>query len=169
MGKHSYLYRMPAGIPGALTRDSVATIEGIPFATNPGFNSYGVACKVVNGHITSIVSGDSESVVFGILVRPYPITGQQASAPLGSSTPPSVDREANVLKRGYMTIENTQGTPSLNAPVYVRVADSSGTGLPMGSLSASQDSTASDTPQLTGAVFMGAADSSGNVEIAFNI
>lgn len=166
----AYLYRMPSGIPGALTRDSVATIEGIPFATNPGFTSYGVAAKIVGDQATSLVSGDAVSNVYGILVRPYPITGQQANAPLGSATPPSVDNEANILRRGYMTVENTQGTPSMNAPVYVRVADTDGTGFAIGSLSASQDSTTpADTVALPGAIFMGRADSAGNVEIAYNI
>lgn len=170
MATNAYMYRMPSGIPGALTRDSVSTTEGIPFAPAPGFNAYGVAAKIVNGQATAIVSGDTVAVVYGLLVRPYPITGQQANPPLGSAQPPSVDGMANILKRGYMTVENTQGTPALNTPVYVRVADTDNTGHPIGSLSASQDTTTpADTPQLPNAIFMGDQDANGNVEVAYNI
>lgn len=167
---NAFLYRMPAGIPGALSRDSVATIEAHAFDSATPFSAYGLATKVSSaGKIVPVVSGDAESVVWGLLVRPYPITGANGNDPLGTSVPPT-DGMANVLKRGYMTVKNYQGTPALNGPVYVRVNDTDGTGFPIGSLSASQDTTTpADTPQLTGAYFTGAADSSGNVEVAYNL
>lgn len=171
MGANSYLYRMPSGIPGALTRDSVATIEAHPQDSATPFSEFGLAGKYnTNGKFVPLASGDAVSVVQGILVRPYPITGAQPSDPLGTSTPPTQDGMNNALKRGYMTVKCYRGTPALGNPVYVRVQDTDGTGFPIGSFTADQDTTtAADTPALPNAIFMGAADSNGNVEIAYNI
>lgn len=166
---NSFLYRMPSGVPGAITRESVATIESNPMDPAKPFSAYGLAGKIVGDNFVPLVSGDAESVVFGILVRPYPTTGANASDPLGVDVPIK-GGVGNTLKRGYIAVKNYQGSPAKNGAVYVRVADTDATGHPIGSFSASQDATTpADTPQLPGAYFTGTADADGNVEIAYNL
>jgi hypothetical protein len=172
MTSNAYLYRMPSGVPGAIARDSVSTIEPARFDPDHPFAAYGAPGKIANGRFVPLASGDTVEQVYGLLVRPYPVTGGAGSEPRDTATPPQAGAYAplmaDVLKRGYMTVANTQGTPALNGPVYIRVA-AAAAGKPIGAFSASADSTAANTPALPGAVFLCAADADGNVEIAYNL
>lgn len=178
MASNAYLYRMPSGIPGTVGRESVSTIEGLFADSTKPFSAYGVPGKIASGKFVPLVSGDAATDVYGLLVRPYPttggvnagsFTGSAYDTPRGTGVPPS-EGQLNVMRRGYMTVLNTQGTPALNGQVYVRVGDTDSTGFAIGSLSASQDTTTpADTVALAGCVFTGEADADGNVEIAYNI
>ena len=110
-------------------------------------------------------AGDTATVAYGLLVRPYPTTGGAASDPLGTATPPA-SGIGDVMRRGYMTVKNNAGTPALNGQVYVRVA-AAAAGKPIGGIEAAADST--NTIAITGAIFTNAGDAKGNVEIAYNI
>jgi hypothetical protein len=97
-------------------------------------------------------------------VRPYP--AHSTNDPIGTSTPPTLGI-ANVMVRGYMTVQlNNTTAATKNGQVYVRVA-SAATGKPIGGIEAGADS--GNCVAITGAFFMGAADASGNVEIRYNI
>lgn len=162
----AYLYRMPNGVPGDVTRQSQSTIETQLKNSSLPFPSYGVPGKIASGKFVPVASGDTASVVYGFLVRPFPTTGQNASDPLGTSVPRADNGAADVLRRGYLNVKVNAGTASLGSPVYVRVA--AGTvNQPIGGIEAAADST--NTVVIDGAIFMSAADASGNAEIAFNI
>jgi len=163
---NAFLYRMPSGIPGDVSRPSQSTIEPVFLdPTNP-FSGYGLFGKVVAGKFIPVGAGDTAAVVTGLYVRPYPTTGGAASDPLGTSTPPQGYGVGNRMRRGYMTVKLNAGTAALDSQVYVRVA-TPGSGKPVGGIEAAADST--NTIAITGATFMSAADASGNVEIAYNI
>ena len=162
---NAFLYRMPAGIPGDVTRASQSTIE--PVFLNPAlpFASYGVFGKILAGQFVPFSTGDEAGTEYGLLARPYPITGGTGSDPMGTATP-HTKGVADVLRRGYMTVKLNAGVASKNGAVYVRVA-APVAGKPVGGIEATADS--ANTVAITTAVFMGAADASGNVEIAYNI
>lgn len=159
---NAYLYRMPSGIPGDVTRRSHSTIEAVMLGATP-FASFGIFGKVVSGKFVPIGAGDTAADVYGLLVRAYPT--QSAGNDLGGATPP-VSGVADTMRRGYMTVKNNAGTASLNSQVYVRIA-SPATGKPIGGIEAVADST--NTIAITSARFMSEADAGGNVEISYNI
>lgn len=162
---NAILYRMPSGIPGAVTRQAVSTIEPAILDSTNAFSAFGLFGKLVAGKFVPIGAGDAASSVYGLLVRPYPTQGASASDPLGTAVPPTTG-VANVLRRGYMTVKLNSGTAALGGQVYVRVANAAA-GKPIGGIEAAADGT--NTIAVTGATFMSAADASGNVEIAYNI
>ncbi|WP_043614267.1 hypothetical protein [Chromobacterium violaceum] len=159
---NSILYRMPSGIPGAVSRPSQSTIEPAMLDPNNPFPSYGLFGKIVSGKLVPIGSGDTAANVYSLLVRAYPTNSGQD--PLGAATPPTKGVIDN-MRRGYMTVKVNAGTAAQSGQVYVRVANAA-TGKPIGGIEAAADST---NTIAVNATFMSAADASGNVEIAFNI
>lgn len=161
----SFLTRMPYGIPGDVTRQSESTIEAQAMNASLPFSSYGIPGKIASNKFVPLAGGEVAADVYGILVRPFPITGANASDPLGTSVPPQ-GGVGDVLKRGYINVKVNAGTAALNGVVYVRVATPSSP-QPIGGIEAAADG--ANTIVLTGARFMGAADANGNAEIAYNI
>lgn len=161
----AFVYRMPYGIPGDLTRQSSSTIESQIFDPANAFSAYGLFGKIASGKFIPVGAGDAATAVFGMLVRPFPITGSNGSDPLGTAVPPT-SGVANVLKRGYINVKVNAGTASVGSAVYIRVA-AAAAGKPIGGIEAAADST--NTIVVAGAYFTGAADASGNAEIAYNI
>jgi hypothetical protein len=158
------LYRMAQGIPGDVSRQSIATIEAQPLNAAAPFLSYGIPGKIAAGLFVPL-SAVGDTAPYGFLVRPYPITGANASDPLGTAVP-LTSGLANILRRGYMTVQSNAGTPTAQGTVYVRYANAAA-GTPIGGLEAT--SVGGSNVALLGVAFMGPADASGNVEIAFNI
>lgn len=162
---NAFLYRMPAGIPGDVTRASQSTIEPVFLDPTLPFAGYGLFGKIASGKFVPFGAGDVSGADYGLLVRAYPTTGGSGADPLGTSTPPTKG-VADVLRRGYMTVRLNAGTASKDGAVYVRVA-AAAAGKPIGGIEAVADST--NTVAITIASFMGPADASGNVEIQYNI
>lgn len=158
----AYTTRVPAGFPGAITRSDSKTVkqEYIDSAAPP--TAYGSAVKLVSGKLRPIASGDAAAVIHGILVRQYPV--QSSANAFGNATPPT-SGIADVLLRGYIAVQVTQGTAAPKGPVYVRVTAASGK--LVGDIEAVSDST--NSVALPNAYFTGAADANGVAEIAFNI
>ncbi|MNF98644.1 hypothetical protein D3C84_815120 [compost metagenome] len=79
---NAFLYRMPAGIPGDVTRASQSTIE--PVFLNPSlpFAGFGLFGKIVSEKFVPFGAGDTAGAEYGLLVRSYPITGGSGSDPL---------------------------------------------------------------------------------------
>ncbi len=154
--------RAGVGVPGAVTRTDSKTIkqEIIDSGTPP--TAYGSFVKMVSGKLRPIASGDAATVVYGVLVRPYP--QQSASNDFGAATPPT-SGIADVLRRGFIAVKVTQGTPASRGTVYVRVTAASGK--LVGDIEAVSDST--NSVVVAGAEFTGAADANGIAEISFNI
>jgi hypothetical protein len=161
----AFTYRMPYGIPGDITRASsgALTVEGQAFGAT-AFPAYGLPAKIVSGVMVPISANND--VVYGLLARPYPITGANASDPLGASVPPTVG-VANIMRRGYMAVKVQLGGAScaLGSSVYIRYQNPSGSQI-VGGL---EGASTGNTYQLTGATFMGPVDSNGNAEICLNI
>jgi len=160
---NAYLLRMPSGIPGDVSRKLDSTVDTVILDSTAPFTAYGVPGKLVNGKFVPVAAGDTAAVISGFLVRPYPT--QSAQEPIGTATPPTTGT-GNRLRRGWITVHNNAGTPSIGGAVYVRVA-AAASGKPIGGIEAAADST--NTVVLTNALFTNAGDANGNVEIEYNI
>lgn len=143
----AFLYRMPNGIPGDVTRQSISTIEGVVLGAT-AFGAYGLFGKISSSKLVPIGSGDVATSVAGLLVRPYPITGANASDALGTSVPPT-SGIGNLLKRGYATVALKSGTAAQGGQVYVRVGNAS-TGKPIGGIEAAAELGAAPATAFTG-------------------
>lgn len=160
---NAIMYRMPAGIPGDVTRPSNSTIEPGVYDAAKSFDGFGVPGKIVAEKFVPLEAGDAATVIYGLLARPYPTTSSQD--PLGKSTPAKTGVN-DILRRGYMTVLLRAGTSAKGGAVYIRVG-SPVTGKPIGGIEAAADG--ANTIVLADATFMGAADASGNVEISYKI
>jgi len=159
----AYLFRMPSGIPGMVSREENKTIETVPFDPTAPFSAFGLFGKIVSGKLDPVGAGDAATAIYGLLVKPFPANSSQEG--LGVAVPPTTG-PANVLRRGYATVQLNAGTAALSGPVYVRVANASA-GKPIGGIEAASDTT--NTILVASCTFMGPADATGNVEIAYNI
>lgn len=165
---NAILFRMPNGVAGDISRPSMSTIEAQAFNSSLPFASYGIPGKIASGLFVPLTAvGDTTP--FGLLVRTYPVTGLNASDPLGTAVPICTGGfAANVLRRGYMTVQLNAGASSaaLGSAVYFRYANPSGAAVVGGLEGAAVGAT---TVALTNAIFMGPADANGFAEVAFNI
>lgn len=157
-------YRMNNGVPGEVTRPSQSTIESQAFNSSLPFPQYGLPGKVASGLFVPVAATGDLALVTGILVRPFPTQGVNASDALGAAVP-ATSGICNVLRRGYITVKNNAGTPAKGGAVYVRFQNPSGAQI-VGGIEAT--STA-DTTALPNAKFTDAADANGFVEIEYNI
>ena len=155
---NAILYRMPSGIPGAVSRQGSATLEPNLLAMAIAFGS---PVKLVAGSLMPIETGDVAGDIHGFLVRPYPT--QSAEGMVVASAEAGTVRD--VMRRGYMTVLLASGTAARRGPVNVRVT--AGSGREPGAIEAAADG--ANTVVVAGAYFMGEADANGNVEIEFNI
>ena len=83
----AYLTRMPAGIPGDVSRKEGATIESSLVGSKA--IPYGAFVKLVSGKLEPLAASDTAAVIYGLAVRPYPKQSDAvgfgaASAPAGS-------------------------------------------------------------------------------------
>lgn len=166
----AFRYRMPAGIPGAVNRVEQLTSEAQIMDTGTPVTLFGVPVKIVSGLVRPIASGDAASLVYGFLIRPYPTqnvgAAYGATDGYGAGTPNPNDI-ANVMTRGYMTVQLNNVTAAVKGgQVYVRVASGT-TQNPIGGIEAGADG--GNCVAITGAIFMGPADAAGNTEIRYNI
>jgi len=162
---NAILYRMPYGVPGDITRQSQATIEPGIFNSAAAFSAYGLFGKLSSGKFVPVGSGDAASAVYGLLIRPFPTQGANASDPLGTAVPKTTGT-CDILRRGYANVKVNAGTAAVGGAVYIRVA-SAAAGKPIGGIEAAADG--ANTITVAGCTFMGDADASGNAEIGFNI
>ena len=160
-----FLTRMPAGIPGALSRplSPFITEPNVILPANPPL-LYGIPVAVdpSTGKIRPIGAGDTNANVYGLLVRAFPV--QSSGNALGAAVPPTSGM-CDVLKTGYMCVKvNASTVPVKNGPVYVRTVANGGNTI-IGGIEAAADST--NTFQLLNSYFTGASDANGNCEIAY--
>lgn len=165
---NGFAFRMPAGIPGTLSRSAaqstVDTVNVTPFGITGAPPAYGLGGLIdaVTGNFRIPAAGDT--AITGVLVRPFPTNNSQDG--LGTSTPPTkglVDR----LLRGYVNVLLSGATaPVKDGAVWVRIQNPSA-GKFVGGFEAAADG--GNTVVVVGARFTGPADASGNTEILFNI
>jgi hypothetical protein len=120
---NAFLYRMPAGIPGAISRSQNVDVASFPANPAAAFAAYGLLGKLLSGKFVPITAGDTAG--YGILTRPFPIGGVNASDALGVSVPPNVGM-LSPLRRGHMTVLLNAGSAVAGGPVYVRNGNPSG-------------------------------------------
>jgi hypothetical protein len=163
-------YRMPFGVPGDISRPSTATVEAQAFGAT-AFPAYGLPAKSSGGKVIPVSA--QNDVVYGFLVRPFPITGANASDPLGTSVPPTTG-VAGILRRGYINVLVQLGgaTCGLGTGVFIRYQNA----ITGQIVSGVEGATTANNYQLTstytlggGAYFTGPVDAAGNAEVAFNI
>lgn len=161
---NAFTYRMPGGIPGAISRGAgQATVEAILGDAAKDFPRYGMFGKTVGDKFVPLEAGDAAGVITGILVRPYPTNSSQDG--LGTSTPPTSGGVLDRLKRGYMTVLLAQGVAAKDAQVYVRTTVN-------GAKAVGDIETAAaggECVAVADCVFTGPADANGVVEIALNL
>ncbi len=163
-------YRMPFGVQGDITRASMATVEAQALGAT-AFVQYGIAGKVSAGKFIPISANND--VVYGFLVRAFPITGVNASDGLGTSVPPT-SGVANIMRRGYMNVFVQLGgaTAALGSGVFLRYQNPVAGQIVAGV----EGATSGNNYQLTatiglgsGAFFTGPVDGNNLAEISFNI
>ena len=167
----AFTFRMPAGIPGAVNRVNDATVEAQVLSATNYPTTYGVGLAMDAATGTVRLPAAADTAIYGLYVRPYPTHSSQD--PLGVSTPPTPPVAgafgtpvANVLRRGYMTVQLMGATPAVKgAQAYVWIAAAAGGQVPGGITAVN---TAGSSLPLPG-VFMGPADPTGNTEVALNI
>lgn len=164
-------FRMPFGVQGDVTRPSQSTIEAQALSAALPFAQYGLPGKVSSGKFVPVAANND--LVYGFLVRPFPITGANASDPLGTSVPSTLDT-ASILRRGYFNVLVQLGAAScaLGSSVYIRYQNPSGSQIVAGVEGASTGNTyllSASTGYGFGGYFTGPADGNNIAEIAFNI
>lgn len=138
----AYNKRMPAGIPGAITRALHTTTEAA-YVTGPANaanapQTYGTAVvfDMGTGKLRLPVAADTR--VDGFLVRPYPGGAAQFSPAFGVQ-PIDYDHAVDIMKRGYISVLLGGVTGALkNGAVFVRKANASA-GKPIGGVEAAAD------------------------------
>jgi hypothetical protein len=168
---NAFVYRMPAGIAGALSRGvGQCLIEaGHLNATYPP-TVFGIPMKIVSGKWLPIANADTiSSTVKGFLVRPYP-TQYTSNEALAAGTP-NVANIANIMKRGYMMVQVNASLPAAvpakGGAVYCRKTDHGASEYLMGGIESDADSTKCEA--ITGCYFTGVMDANGLCEIEYNL
>lgn len=161
----AFLTRAPAGFPGSVSRsDSLTIQQEIPDGTLPP-TKYGQAVKMVANKILPLAASDAAALVYGLLVRPYPM--QSTTNGIGASAPP-VTGILDVMKRGYMTVTLAVGTAVKGGAVYV-VNVAGGTVVVGDYVTSASPAGGGTAVAVPNAFFMGPADAGGITEIAYNI
>ncbi len=169
---NAFVYRMPVGIPGALSRgvDGCKIEVGVLSASYPP-TVFGIPMKLSSGVYRPIAATDTISTaVVGFLVRPYP-TQYTASEALGTSTP-NVNLPCNILKSGYIMVLVNAGiggaVPAKGGAVYCRKTDHGASEYLIGGIESDADSAKCET--ITGCYFTGVMDTTSLLcEVAYNI
>ncbi|HGN8867071.1 structural cement protein Gp24 [Klebsiella michiganensis] len=162
---NTFLYRMPAGIAGAISRPQDLTVEPQTLDSAKAFAAYGLAGKFSAGKFVPIEADDTAAVVVGIYVRPYPTASQPDKVrQIGTG----FNFAGDCMKRGYVIVNLGVDASSvaLGGAVYMRVATPTASS-PLGAFLAAEDG--ANTVQITNAFFNGPGDANGNIELAFNI
>jgi len=137
----AFTYRMPAGIPGAITRSEFSLVEGgVLDTTNPPA-TFGIPMVIdASSHnYRSVIANDLSSAIVAMYVRPYPMQGNGTDG-LGTSTPPT-SGVCNAMKFGYMSVKLNGATAATKGgAVYARTANPS-SGKPVGGLEAAAEVT----------------------------
>lgn len=163
----AYLYRMPVGIAGAISRPQDLTVEPVILTSSNAFPAYGLAGKYdTDGYFVPLADGDTADKVKGIYVRPYPTTSQPDMVrQIGTDK----NFPGDAMKRGYMTVNLGADASTIKKgdTVYVVVSLDSSIDVPLGGFMST--SISGKNVALTNAEFTGAGDADGNAEISWKI
>jgi hypothetical protein len=156
----AYLERMPAGIPGEISRPGNSTLESNLVGADP--IRFGSVVKLVDGFVASIGGGDTNNLIYGFLVRSYPTTGVDGMFGPGEAPAGTLQ---SVMRRGYMSVTLKGATAAAKqGAAYVRVTAAAGKAV--GDIEAAAGDGLVAIPNC---IFMGDADTGGITEISYNI
>ena len=116
----SYLYRVPSGVPGDVTRQQDTTVEQAMLNSAKVPLLVGLPVKMTAGKLEKIEAGDTAASFYGILARTAPSIAGDTSQTLGANTPNATEVQG-VIVRGYCNVTCKIGTPVRNGVVYMRV------------------------------------------------
>lgn len=153
----AYLFSMPSGFPGSITRRADSKTEPVVLATTLPVGS--VIQLDSQGRGVGPVNGSAK--VYGFLVRAYPTSNENDA--MGRVTMPAGTVQ-DVLRAGYMSIQLSDAEsvkPVKGMPV--KVVFTAASGFAVGDYAISQG------VEIPGCIFMGEPDGSGTVEISFNV
>lgn len=122
----AYKFQMPSGIAGNVSRSDPTIESRMLDQTTPPL-LFGVPVKLTSNKMKPIESGDAATAIAGLIVRPYPTSGNGTDG-LGASVPNKAF-PGDLLKRGYMNVVVNNfavNAPVAMQPVYVRVGNPSG-------------------------------------------
>ncbi|EBN0073041.1 structural cement protein Gp24 [Morganella morganii] len=163
MNSKPYMYRMPAGIAGAVSRYHDLTVEPVLLKSDTAFPAYGLAGKYEGDYFVPLAEGDTAAVIQGIYVRPYPTT---ETADFIRQVGKGKNFPGDALKRGYMTVSVADASSlKKGGKVFVRVKATDTE--PVGSFSDALIE--GETVELPDAQFTGSGDAGGNAEISYKI
>jgi hypothetical protein len=167
-------FRMGVGYGGATNRNHDATVVREVLAPTGQPTAYGVMLTgdPATGMVRAPIASDTAALFVGFFVRPFPTQGgglsNPTNDPLGVSTPPGPANEANVLKRGFMTVQlNAASTAVVKwQPVGIFIGTPTAGNLAGGVTGAAAGATVLAVPNC---FFMGPADATGMTEISYNL
>ena len=162
MSAMAFLYTMPGGTAGDVTRAEHALVQSSQIDDTLPPTAFGAFVKRVGGKLRPIASGDAVTVVKGLYVRSYPSGASQDG--LGVSTPP-VKGMGDVLRRGFMLVKLAAGSAAADGQVFVRVTAAGGK--LVGDIETAADSGA--CVAVSDCFFTGPADASGIVEVEYKL
>ena len=172
----AFTFRMGAGFVGAVNRSHPAGIEPCMMDPANPVLQYGLAVMADNAApngVRSVLASDSAlTSIFGIAVRPFPITPQAGTnfgAAAFGSVAPSTFLPLDVLKSGYIMVSLGGVAAALKgAPVFVYYGVSSGSHVQGGFEAAAGANLAALDASGNRIYFNGPADANGIVELVFN-
>ena len=106
----AYTTRMPAGIAGVTNRQQASKVQREVMSSTAPATVFGVMMTLdtATGTVRVPTSGDTltgpTNPLYGFLVRPYPTTSSQDGLNVSTPMTSAQGGEANILKRGYMTV-----------------------------------------------------------------
>ena len=138
-GSTAILYRMPSGTAGDITRKGSfsAVVTGF-FHASYLPTAFGVPVKMVSGLLRMLPASAAATDIYGILARTAPQIGTTPDAN-GNSTGITAALEQAIMKKGFMNVLCTIGTPARGGKVFCRVV--ADTGKAVGDLEATMDKT----------------------------
>lgn len=154
----SFLYRAPSGVAGDITRADDTVVEPGLLNASAAPTAFGAPVKIVSGKFEKIAASDAASVFYGILSRVAPSIAGDTAETFASGTP-NTDSVQGIVRRGYVNVVCTIGTPARGGIVYMRVV--AATGKAVGDLEATADGT--DNVALTGVTWGVSGKDSSNV------
>lgn len=123
----AYLYQAPNGVPGSVSRTEGSIIEPADLVAVSGTfaQAFGIPMKYVAGGISQYAVGDTASVFAGVLLREVPSISGNTNQSFTNTIPNPVQIQG-LMRRGYVSVVCTIGTPVRGGAVYVRVVATGG-------------------------------------------
>jgi hypothetical protein len=139
-GEMAFLYGMPAGVAGSISRPLDSETESILLGATPP-SAYGTVLVMESGNTgkyVAITGSNTAADIKGFLVRSVPSISGAINNTFNSNTPNPTYAQSR-LTRGYIKVACTQGTPVNGGVVYVRIVAAAGKNI--GDIEATADDT----------------------------